>query len=194
MLVAQAAKAVEHFLDVTLAEDTLDRVYNKMASAKENIVLTGMPASGKTTVGKMIAQQLNRPFVDMDDEIIKEIGCSISDYFEKFGETAFRDVESKVAREVVASKVGCVIATGGGAVLRDENVFNLKLNGKLYFIDRPLEQLCATDDRPTASSKEALEKRYYERYDRYQHTCDVHIHSDGVAAQVAEQIVKEHKK
>ncbi len=194
MLVAQAVKAVEHFLDTTLADDATDDVYNKLMAQKENVVLTGMPGSGKTTVGKLIAEELGRPFVDMDDEIIKVIGCPIADYFEKHGEAAFREVEAKVAKEIIAPKTGLVVATGGGAVLRDDNVFHLRLNGKLYFIDRPLEQLCATADRPTANSDGAIRKRYEERYDRYCHTCDRRIVSDGVADHVAHQIIKDFVK
>ena len=110
------------------------------------------------------------------------------------GEAAFREVEAKVAKEIIAPKTGLVVATGGGAVLRDDNVFHLRLNGKLYFIDRPLEQLCATADRPTANSDGAIRKRYEERYDRYCHTCDRRIVSDGVADHVAHQIIKDFVK
>ncbi len=191
MLVAQAVKAVEHFLDTTLSEDTTDTIFAKLMAQKENIVLTGMPGSGKTTVGQLIAKRLNRPFVDMDDEIIKRIGCPIADYFAQHGEAAFREIEAAVAKEVIAPQTGLVVATGGGAVLRDDNLFHLRLNGKLYFIDRPLEQLCATSDRPTANSALAMKQRFEERYDRYCFACDRHIHSDGVAIHVADQISKD---
>ncbi len=191
MLVAQAVKAVEHFLDTTLSDAVTDRVYSQLMKQKENIVLVGMPGCGKSTIGKALAEQLNRPFVDMDEEIIKEIGCPISEYFEKYGESAFRDVETKVATQIVAPMTGAVIATGGGAVLRNENVNALCANGKLYFIDRPLEQLVATDDRPTANSLEAMKKRFDERYDRYCQVCDVHVHSQGIARVVTQEIAKD---
>lgn len=191
MLVAQAVRAVEHFLDTTLPADATNKVYEKLIAQKETIVLSGMPGSGKTTVGKLIAHRLGRPFVDMDDEIIKKIGCPIADYFAQYGEAAFREVEAQVAKEIIAPLTGAVVATGGGAVLREDNVDHLRLNGRIYFIDRPLEQLCATADRPTANSNEALTKRYEERYDRYCNTCDVHIHSNGIAQEVADQITKD---
>ncbi len=191
MLVAQGVKAVEHFLDITLPVQSCDRVYNALLSQKENVVLVGMPGCGKTTIGKLLAQQLGRPFVDMDDLIIERIGCPISEYFEKNGEAAFRQIEAAVAREQIASMTGAVIATGGGAVLREDNVSNLRANGRLYFIDRPLEQLIGTADRPTANSREALKQRFEERYQRYCSVCDVHIHSSGIAHEVAQKIGKD---
>ncbi len=194
MLVAQGVKAAEYFLDTHFDDSVTDEIYAKIMAQKENIVLTGMPGRGKTTVGKMLAKQLGKPFVDMDDEIVKRIGCPITEYFEKHGETSFREVEAAVAKEEIAPKTGLVVATGGGAVLRDDNLFHLRLNGKLYFVDRPLEQLCATADRPTANSLEALKKRLEERYDRYCTTCDCHIHSNGIASDVVDQIIEDFVK
>ena len=191
MLVAQAVKAVEHFLDTTLPNNTTDKVFDALMKQKENIVLVGMPGCGKTTIGKALAQQLGRPFVDMDDEIIQEIGCPIGEYFEANGETAFRKVETKIAVEKIAPMTGAVIATGGGAILKDENVDALRANGKLYFIDRPLEQLVATNDRPTANSADAMKKRYEERYERYCNVCDTHIHSNGNPDEVTNAIAKD---
>ena len=191
MLVAQAVAAAEHFLSAPLPADTTEKIYNTLLNSKENIVLTGMPSCGKTTVGNLLAAKLNRPFVDVDEEIIKAIGCSIPDYFARFGEDAFRQVEAKVIAEVIAPLTGCVIATGGGAILREENVVNLRHNGRLYFLDRPLTDLCATADRPTANSREAIQKRYEERYDRYCATADRHISVTGDAAQVAQIIAKD---
>lgn len=194
MLVAQGVKAAEHFLDTHFDPAVTDEIFAKIMAQKENIVLTGMPASGKTTVGRLLAERLNKPFVDMDDEIVKRIGCPIAEYFEKHGEAAFREAEAAVAKEVIAPQTGLVVATGGGAVLRDDNLFHLRLNGRLYFIDRPIDQLCATADRPTANSKEALRRRFDERYERYKSTCDCHVHSNGVATHVADQIVKDFVK
>lgn len=191
MLVAQAVKAVEHFLDTPIEDDMIQNVFQKLVCQKENIVLVGMPGCGKTTIGKQLASKLNRPFVDMDDEIVKAIGCTISQYFEQYGEPAFRDRETKIATEVIAPMNGAVIATGGGAILRDENVNALRANGKLYFIDRPLEQLVGTSDRPTANSTESMKKRYEERYDRYCAVCDVHIPSNGIAEYVTNEIAKD---
>lgn len=175
MLVMQAVLASEIFIDTKYDKEISDKVFETVYNSKENIVLIGMPASGKTTVGKLLAEQLFRPLIDTDDEIVKKAGMSIPEIFEKYGEGAFRDIESEVVEEV--SKLnGVIIATGGGAILRKENVRNLKLNGKLYFLDRPLADLVPTDTRPLSSSFEALKKRFEERYDKYQAAADVRVH------------------
>ena len=174
MLVAQAFRAVEIFLDKTLPESLLEETFEKVFGDKENIILIGMPSSGKSTVGRALAAALSRPFFDSDDEIVKNEGTSISDIFASRGENAFRDAESNVIA-ALAAQTGAVIATGGGAILRDENVARLKQNGKLVFLDRPLSDLLPTPDRPTASNAAAIEQRYHERYDRYCACADVRI-------------------
>ena len=111
----------------------------------------------------------------------------ISEYFKLYGEEKFRDVESEVIKEI-SSKNGLIIATGGGAILRKENVRYLKQNGRLYFLNRSLEMLTPTSDRPTASDYEELRKRYSERYDKYKSSADVIIPGNGTVPQVAEII------
>ncbi len=177
MLVAQAVKACEYFLDTPLEEGILDRVFDEIRAEKENIVLTGMPGSGKSTVGLSLAETLGRPFIDTDTEIKKKCGCEISEIFEKQGEAGFREIETEVVREVAMTN-GAVIATGGGAILRDDNVRALRRNGRLYFLNRALEALIPTDDRPLASTVEAIKRRFEERYDRYLATCDCEIKID----------------
>ena len=103
------------------------------------------------------------------------------------GEPAFRDVETEVIR-AVAERNGCVIATGGGAILRRENVDLLRRNGKLFFLDRPVEQLIPTEDRPLSSTKEAILKRYDERYETYVATADVVILNGDTAEAAAQQV------
>lgn len=191
MLVAQAVRASEIFLDTVYSVDTVSCIYQKILSEKENIVLIGMPASGKSTVGRLLAKQLNRRFYDTDELIVKRTGQSIPALFETLGESGFRDMESLVIEEEVSQKNGIVIATGGGAVLRDENVHALKRNGKLYFLDRPLKDLLPTPDRPLASSSEAITRRYEERYHRYCSVADCIVTVKGDAASVANEIGKD---
>ena len=191
MLVAQAVRACEIFLDVTYPPEILDRVYHKLLRQKENLVLVGMPASGKSTVGALLAERLRMPFFDLDAEIVKAAGRPISEIFATDGEAAFRDLESRVLSERFALCNGAVIATGGGAILRDQNVRDLRRNGRLYFLDRPLCDLLPTSDRPLASSVEAIQRRYEERYGRYCDVADVRIAVKGDAASVAEEIEKE---
>lgn len=174
MLVAQAAKASEKFIDSEISHDTIGEVYKKVKSQKQNIVLIGMAGCGKTTIGKTLAQEIDAKFVDTDEEIIKRENTTITEIFGSKGEQYFRNVEAKVIEEISAFS-GKVIATGGGAILDPKNIENLKQNGKLYFIDRPLESLVATADRPLSSNRADLEKRYYERYDKYTAAADVKI-------------------
>ena len=124
------------------------------------------------------------PFFDSDEIIVKETNREISDIFEKEGEKAFRKLESK-AVFALSGKTGAVISTGGGAILDPENMKNLSRNGKIYFIDRPLENLVPTADRPTASDLEALKKRFDERYDIYCRFADKIIKADCTAAEAA---------
>lgn len=192
MLVAQAAVACEHFLGKKLPEGALDSVYRQIHGQKQNIVLTGMPGSGKSTVGKALAREMGREFVDTDKEIIRVAKLPIPEIFARKGEAWFRDLESQVIAEV-SQRTGLVIATGGGAILREENVRRLRQNGRLYFLDRPVEDILPTDDRPLAKDREAVQQRYRERYPRYTVTADTRIpvegSPEGVVAAIREEFL-----
>lgn len=183
MLVAQGVVASRVFLgerieDVVESEDVLalcERVYREVLAEKENIVLIGMPGSGKTTVGKLLAEALARPFIDIDEQIVKAAGKPITDIFAEVGETGFREIEAATVASVANESRGAVIATGGGAILRDDNLRALRRVGRLYFLDRPLTDLLPTPDRPLASSAEDIARRYSERYPRYCTAADVRI-------------------
>lgn len=178
MLVSQAAFAVEKFLEKEIPLSETERIYNKILKEKQNIVLIGMPSCGKSTVGKILAKKLNKTFVDSDEEIIKYENMTIPQIFEQFGEEYFRQTESKVIANL-SKKQGLVIATGGGAVLNQKNVDLLKQNSVIFFLDRSLENLITTEDRPLSSNKESLEKRYNERYNIYISAADFVINADG---------------
>ena len=188
MLVAQAVKASELFHGTNYPIDTISKIYDKMLGRKENIVLIGMPASGKSTVGRLISDKLSRKFVDTDELIEERAGMPVSEIFSRYGEKYFRDLESEIISEVSKTS-SLVIATGGGAILRAENVLALRLNGRLFFIDRPQDKLIPTDTRPLASDREAIKKRYNERYEIYRSSCDVHIDADTTPENVAEKII-----
>ena len=187
MLVGQAAAAAEHFTGVPGDPADVARVYGELLSQKENLVITGMPGVGKTTVGKLIAKHHGREFVDCDDVIVERAGCDIPTIFATQGEKAFRDLESAVIRELSATG-GKVIAPGGGAVLRPENVEALRANGRIIFLDRPLSSITATEGRPLSANREALEARYRERYPIYCGTCDAHVETDGTIAVVEREV------
>lgn len=191
MLVAQAVRASELFLDCTYPKGTTEEIYQALLHNTENIVLSGMPGAGKSIVGSLLAKELNREFFDLDEEIVRVAGCSIPEIFERDGEATFRELETRVLREVLSNKKNIVLATGGGAILKDENIDLLHRNGRIYFIDRPLEALLPTEDRPLASSREAIVRRYEERYERYCATADCHIDGDTTPDEVADRIRKE---
>ncbi len=202
MLVAQGVLASRVFLgdDIELAmcdtatAELCERVYKKILSDKENIVLTGMPSSGKSTVGRALSKKLGRELFDLDAEIVRAANMPITGIFEKFGEEHFRELESDVIRQIAGEKTGAVIATGGGAILRPENVRALKKSGRIYFIDRAPEHLMPTADRPTASDREAILRRYRERYEIYCSTADQRVATDECIENTVKTIIEEHKK
>lgn len=177
MLVAQAVFAAEKFLDTTIDKSKIDDIYKKIFLQKRNLVLVGMPSCGKTTIGKTLAEMLSKNFLDSDEEIVKRQGVTIPKIFEEKGEKYFRNIESEVIAEL-SKRESAVISTGGGAVLNRKNIENLKQNGLVVFIDRPLEMLVSTDDRPLSSNRELLEKRYNERYNIYCECSDLIIKND----------------
>ena len=154
-----------------------ESVYKKCLNNKQNIVLTGMPTCGKSTVGKMIAERFKYDFVDTDKIIEQNINSTIADFINLHGEDKFREIESEVIKEI-SCKNHLVISTGGGAILRDENVYNLKSNGKVFFINRSLNKLKPSNDRPLTSDVESLTKKYNERLPIYKRTCDIEINGD----------------
>lgn len=192
MLVAQGAHAAEKFTGQSVPEEKIEAVYKSLVLEKQNIVLVGMPGSGKSTIGKILARDLGMSFVDSDEEIVKKTGKTIPQIFGEIGEIGFRKIESEVISEI-AKLSHTVIATGGGAILDNNNTRLLSYNGRIYFIDRSLSSIEATSDRPLSSSRADLEKRYNERYDIYCACADVHLKCSDLAEQNAEKIKEEFK-
>lgn len=188
MLVAQAILAAERFLGKELDVVKLtNQIYDKIYFEKRNIVLSGMPASGKSTVGKIVAENLGRELIDTDRLIVERYG-DIPTIFREKGERYFRDLESEIIREVSALS-GKVISLGGGAILRAENVAALRQNGAIFFIDRSPEFLIPTDDRPLADKKEKIMRLYNRRIDTYMNTADFIIDGDCDPEDVADSII-----
>ena len=187
MLVAQAVLAADHFTGKTYEAGLIDRIYQDILGRKQNIVLVGMPCCGKSTIGKMLAEELGYAWADTDALVVEKTGMEIPEIFAQYGEDHFRDLECQVMSELSA-KTGYVIATGGGSILREENIELLHRNGRIYFVDRPLEQLIPTMDRPLANSEEKVRRIYGERYERYCGVADVVVSSKGDAGKVAAKI------
>ncbi len=178
MLVGQAVLASQIFTGVKYTQETIDDIYGRIHGQKLNIVLIGMPGCGKSTIGRLLADRLKRPFIDTDDVIVRRKGMPITDIFAQEGQQAFRALEKEVIRECCL-RGGSVIATGGGAVIDAENTANLASNGRIYFLDRPLEQLVPTDSRPLASDRTKIENLYKERYGIYRAAADRIIEVNG---------------
>ena len=187
MLVAQAVRASEHFLDTVYPEDLADRIYEQILRRKENVVLIGMPGSGKSAVGRILSEKTGKPLADTDRLIVEKAGKSIPDIFRENGEPAFRDLESEVVREV-SKQGGQVISTGGGAVLRPENVTALRQNGRLFWLDRNPDDLVPTDDRPLADTDAKMKQLYLEREPVYRAAADEVIHVNGTPEDTAGEI------
>lgn len=189
MLVSQAVAAAEKFTDNAVEPGRTAAVYKKLLNGKQNVVLIGMPGCGKSTVGKCLSSQLSKRFIDTDEEIVKKTGIPIPEFFERYGEQKFRETETEVIAQVSALQ-NAVIATGGGAVLKGENIDFLKENGIVFFIDRPFENLVYSSDRPLSSSRDMMKRRYDERYELYKTCADKIIKT----SQILEDNVKEIKK
>ncbi len=192
MLVCQAVRASEIFLEVEYPKSTVEKVYNSLLYEKESIVLIGMPSSGKSTVGSYLSELLNRKLYDTDTIVIDNTGMEIPHIFTRFGESFFRDEETKAVREAAAS-TSSVIATGGGVIKRSENIRTLKQNGKIIFLDRPLSMLLPTKDRPLSRTKDEITKIFNERYPLYLAAADIRIDASGSIEEVASAIISQIK-
>ena len=176
MLVAQAVYAAEYFLDRKFedAPAEIRRITAALRRDTLNIALIGMPSSGKTTLGKLLAKQLGRTFVDLDDAIVKADGRSIPDIFAAEGEAGFRKLEAaQTAR--FARENRQVISCGGGVVKDPANLRALHANGIVLFIDRPLEDLLVGGGRPLSTSPEALKTMEAQRRPLYLAAADAVI-------------------
>ncbi|MBR1822128.1 MAG: AAA family ATPase [Clostridia bacterium] len=188
MLVGQAREAATLFTGREIPESETERIYGLLRSEALNLILVGMPGSGKSTIGRALAEQLNRPFVDCDAEIVRRAGKSIPDIFAQDGETAFRALESRVVADLCKEK-GQVVATGGGAVLRADNVQAMRQNGVVLLLERALDAL-SMDGRPLSTSQEALKGMWAAREPKYRAAADAAI-DNNADPQAAVQAAKE---
>jgi len=189
MLSAQAVEACGLFLNRTMAEEDILRAFRLVKGQKQNIVLIGMPSSGKTSVGQYIARKTGKEFVDTDQLLLPELGMPIADFFHLRGEAEFRELEHRIIARCSLTG-GKVIATGGGAVLRGDNVKALQRNGILVFLDRSPDKLVPTDDRPLALNREAVMQRYQERYELYKAAADLRINGDGTVEETGALVLQ----
>ena len=176
MLVAQAKEAAEYFGEKPLEDSLIETVYNKLSSQMQNIILIGMPGSGKSSVGRALADALGRSFVDADADIAPLAGIPIPEIFSRFGEETFREYETKVLAEL--GKKSClVIATGGGCVTKGRNYRLLHQNGRIVWLKRDLDRL-PTEGRPLSQAGK-LADMYEVRRPLYEAFADCVIENNG---------------
>lgn len=188
MLAAQAVRASELFRDCSIEDSAIDDICSFLLRSRRNIVLCGMPSSGKTTIGKAVAEHLGLDFIDTDDMVRSDASMEISRIFELEGEEGFRARESRTVA-AAALRQGAVIATGGGAVLNPENVRSLKRSGVLFFLDRPLGLLQATSDRPLSADRASLERLYAVRRPAYLAAADFVVLNHGTLQRAVDTII-----
>lgn len=185
MLVAQAKESAEWFSGRSIADDRIATIHRELKAQMENIILIGMPGSGKSTIGNILAQKLNRRFVDADAAIEEQAGMSIPDIFAQHGEAEFRSLETQVLAQL-GKQSGLIIATGGGCVTRDENYDLLHQNGTIFCLNRDLGAL-PTDGRPLSQVGKLAEMYRIRKplYDRFaDHHIDNNADSDTAAGQI----------
>lgn len=175
MLVAQAKESAEWFTGSAIDDEMIRTIHNNLRLQMENLILVGMPGSGKSTIGKRLAERLGKKFVDADAEIVKQVGMSIPEIFDTVGEEGFRKAEAEVITQL-GKQSGLVIATGGGCVTRSENYPCLHQNGTIVWLQRDLSKL-PTDGRPLSQSN-SLETMCSLRKPMYQSFSDIEVCND----------------
>ena len=185
MLVAQAKAAEEHFFEKSIPDSENERILSMLRQEMTNIVLIGMPGSGKTTVGEALAALTGREAIDLDQRIVESAGCSIPEIFARGGEAEFRRLEREVTAEV-GKLSGKIILTGGGVVKSEQNYAALHQNGRIYHLIRDLG-LLPTDGRPLSQGAD-LHAMWAERAPMYARFRDVSIENSGAVADTADMI------
>lgn len=195
MLVAQAVRADEWFFDRLLPnrDAIIEKILFACENMTQNIVLIGMPGSGKTSVGKRLAELSGRAFVDSDIYLEETVGRKIKDIIPEDGEEAFRQMETEAIR-TLSKESGKIIAVGGGAILKPENRTLLRQNSRIIYIRRPLEKL-DTKGRPLSSGgMEKLISLYETRAPIYESVADDIFENEHTVFTCAQEIFDKYLK
>ncbi len=187
MLVAQAKASAEAFAGKAIDDSEIARIEKLLRGQMENIVIVGMPGSGKTTVAQALGELLHREVIDTDVEIEKRAGMSIPDIFAQYGEDYFRTLEMEVMGDV-GKLDGKIISTGGGCVTREENYPLLHQNGIILWIQRDLNTL-ARDGRPLSQNSD-LQEMYDKRRPCYERFADVCVDNNGTVENTVAKIME----
>ena len=188
MLVAQAHRAAELFTGKDIALERIEEILRVLESETKNIVLVGMPGSGKTSVGRALSKLSGRELVDADEKLYETFGMSAGDMINSHGEEYFRQRETEVLAEL-GKQSGLIIATGGGCVTREENYKHLHQNGEIFWLRRSLDKL-PTAGRPL-SQRGSLESMFEKRAPMYERFADAVIDNDsGTVSDSAKAILE----
>ena len=190
MLIGQAVCASNIFLgyNPSYKLERINEVYKELISKKQNIVLIGMPSSGKSTIAQILKDKLNKELAELDTLIEDVLKMPIKDYLSNETEQEFRDLESSIVFNT-SLKNNLVISTGGGVIERENNIDMLKQNGIIIFIDRNLENLTPTDSRPLSNNLDKLKKIYNRRYPLYKKYADYVVENNGVIDDAINEIL-----
>ncbi len=186
MLVAQAKYSSERFQNTEIGDDLVTSIENRLTKELENIILIGMPGSGKSVIAEALGKRLGRMVIETDAEIVKSAGMSIPEIFERSGEDEFRRLETDEIKNCgkLSEKI---ISTGGGTVTRDENYAYLHQNGVIVWLERDISKL-PTAGRPI-SQKSDLNELYQKRKPMYEKFADIKVTNDGTVSETVEKII-----
>ena len=167
----------------------------KNIKIKRNIVLIGMPASGKSTIGKLLAKKMNYEYYDADRYLERKENVKISTLFSEKGEEYFRNLETKYLKEL-SQKNGIIISTGGGAVKREKNMQILGEKGIIVFLNRKIEDIAKENHeaRPLLQNIDNIYKLYDERIELYNRYSDIIVENNGTLKEVTDRIAEKIEK
>ena len=185
MLVAQAKESAEWFTGNAISDDRIPEIHRKLRRQMENLILIGMPGCGKSTIGRLLAEETGKRFVDADEALEARVNRKITDIIPKDGESAFRQMETDTLAEL-SKQSGLVIATGGGCVTQERNYPLLHQNGTILWLTREIEKL-PTDGRPLSQAGK-LQQMYEKRQPLYQRFADFVISNDDPVEKTLKQI------
>ncbi|WP_315288354.1 shikimate kinase [Leptotrichia massiliensis] len=156
----------------------------------KNIVLIGMPACGKSTIGYWLSKKIGYPLLDTDKYLEEKENRIISDIFSNEGEEYFRNLETKYLKEL-SEKEGFIISTGGGAVKKKENIDILKKNGIIIFLNREINDISKENHkhRPLLQDINNIQKLYDERIDLYKKYSDIIIKNNDDMSIIVDRII-----
>ena len=187
MLISQAYYATKLFINEPLSKDLIYNTYHSLLKEKTNLVLIGMPGSGKTTIARKLS--FKKEVVDLDELISLEANLSIDNIFKNYGEPYFRKLESKIV-EKISQNNSQIIATGGGVILNEANISSLRQNGLIFYLKRPLNLLQLDYNRPLVQDTNALSLLYHQRKELYEEAADIiidEIDLENIVLQIKEK-------